>query len=363
MRNISPQLLAHLQGEVLTVCTLWKVTRKDGQVFGFTDLDRDMTYGGLTYLSAGGYTHSQIDSKGDLSTGNMEVNALFDSEVITQPDIEAGLWDFATVVIYLVNYADLTMGAATLTSGVLGQVTIKNGQFSVELRGIEQMMQQTSGEMFQPTCRATLGDARCKVNLGPMTASGTVDAVTDSFTWTDASLTQTGPTVPYTDSRGHKIPTQSPYTIKVVPPTGGAFVANISVTDSAGAPWTQVGSSPGAKQYSVATDGTYTYSSGDAGAQVFMSYSYSIGYFAYGSVTFTSGENAGYSTEVKSFAPGVVTVALPLPFPVAPGDTYTIVAGCDRLFGTCRDRFSNVSNFRGEPYVPGVDTILRPQSS
>jgi hypothetical protein len=364
VRSISAALLAHLAGDIHTTCTLWLITRRDAQVFGFTDLDRDVTFNGFTYKSAGAYTHSQVDNKSDLSTTNMEVTALFDSSAIAQVDIEAGLWDYASVTISLVNYADLTQGAAILQSGILGQVTMANGQYKAEFRGLAQLMQQTSGEFYTPTCRASLGDSRCTVALGPLTATGTVGGVTDIFTWLDASLTQTGPTVAYTDARGHQIPTHSPYTIKVVPPTGGAFVADGGVKDASGNVWGSVGGSPGSQQYHVAADGTYTFDGNDnPGWEVFISYTYSIGFFAYGTVTFLTGANAGYSTEVKSFAPGVVTVALPFPFPVAPGDTYTIVAGCDRMFGTCKNRFNNIVHFRGEPYLPGVDTILRPQSS
>jgi uncharacterized phage protein (TIGR02218 family) len=49
---------------------------------------------------------------------------------------------------------------------------------------------------------------------------------------------------------------------------------------------------------------------------------------------------------------------MPMIYPVQPGDTYSITAGCDKQMGTCKTRFSNLVNFRGEPYVPGNDTIL-----
>ena len=40
------------------------------------------------------------------------------------------------------------------------------------------------------------------------------------------------------------------------------------------------------------------------------------------------------------------------------GDTYNAIAGCDKTIGTCASRFSNAVNFRGEPYVPGMDKML-----
>jgi uncharacterized phage protein (TIGR02218 family) len=33
--------------------------------------------------------------------------------------------------------------------------------------------------------------------------------------------------------------------------------------------------------------------------------------------------------------------------------------GCDRRFATCRERFGNAVNFRGEPHLPGNDLLLR----
>ena len=213
--------------------------------------------------------------------------------------------------------------------------------------------------MYSPTCRATFGDSRCTKDLGPLTFTGSIQSVASAIRFLDSTLTQTGPTVQFTDSTGRKIPTSSPYQIQVVPPTGGAFVANVRVRDNANQTWTS--GSVSDKHYTVNSSGLYTFDSSDAGQEVFIDYTYSIGYFAYGKVSFTSGLNAGFSMEVKTFAPGVVTLAMNLPYPLTVGDNYTIVAGCDKSFGTCRDRWNNVLFFRGEPYIPGQDTILKPQ--
>lgn len=82
------------------------------------------------------------------------------------------------------------------------------------------------------------------------------------------------------------------------------------------------------------------------------------GHFAHGLVRFTSGANAGASMEVRSYHDGEFALLLPLPKPLAEGDTYEAVAGCDKAFDTCVQRFSNAVNFRGEPHVPGTDKML-----
>ena len=81
--------------------------------------------------------------------------------------------------------------------------------------------------------------------------------------------------------------------------------------------------------------------------------------FRHGLLTFTSGANDGVSTDIESHerAHGSVSLIFWLPLPVrpSPGDTFTIVAGCDKSFATCKAKFDNVENFRGFPHMPGAD--------
>ncbi|MGO1304812.1 MAG: phage BR0599 family protein, partial [Sphingomonas parapaucimobilis] len=36
-----------------------------------------------------------------------------------------------------------------------------------------------------------------------------------------------------------------------------------------------------------------------------------------------------------------------------------LVEGCDKRLETCLSRFGNVVNFRGEPFLPGIDLLTR----
>lgn len=362
MRTISPALLAHLQGDVKTICTLWTITRTDSLVLGFTDLDRPLTYNGVVYQSTGGYTHSGIEAGSTMSTANLEMQAIFDSSAIKQADLEAGLYDFANVSIQIVNYNDLTMGALQLNGGLLGQVQILNGRYTAELRGLSQVLQQDAGNVYSPTCRATFGDSKCQFDTSTVTFSGTVASVNNTISFNDPTLTQVGPTTSLVDTDGHHVPLTGPFTIQITPPTGGAFVANIQVRDSTESAMTQVPhGSEGAGKYSVLAGGLYTFDVSAAGGEVFIDYSYSIGYFAYGKVKWLTGANAGFSSEIKAFAPGVVTLAMSPPNAVQAGDTYTITAGCDRQPGTCSGRYNNLIHFRGEPFIPGQDVMISPK--
>ncbi|KFB10644.1 DUF2163 domain-containing protein [Nitratireductor basaltis] len=87
--------------------------------------------------------------------------------------------------------------------------------------------------------------------------------------------------------------------------------------------------------------------------------SHADGWFTGGIVTWTSGAAAGRRERVELHRRNGSRSELKLwretAAPVAGGDTFTVVAGCDKSFSTCRDKFSNVKNFQGFPHLPGND--------
>lgn len=178
MKSVGASLLAHMQGEVTTLCTCWKVTRTDGQVFGFTDHSENLTISGITYSASTGYTATAIKSTSALNVDNLDVQGALDSSTITDGDLLAGLWDFATVEIFLVNYADTSMGSMNLRKGNIGNVQTGRGAFVTELRGMMQRLQQAVGRLIMPACNADLGDARCGVNLGTFPNGTVPDTIT-----------------------------------------------------------------------------------------------------------------------------------------------------------------------------------------
>lgn len=86
---------------------------------------------------------------------------------------------------------------------------------------------------------------------------------------------------------------------------------------------------------------------------------FAVSHFTRGRLTFTSGTNEGAVMEVKAQSPdGRLELWRAPSRLVAPGDTVSILAGCDKQFSTCRTRFANTDNFRGFPHMPGNDFVL-----
>jgi uncharacterized phage protein (TIGR02218 family) len=83
------------------------------------------------------------------------------------------------------------------------------------------------------------------------------------------------------------------------------------------------------------------------------------GDYAFGTVRWLGGANAGLVQAVVDNQADGVTLADPPAFAVAAGTLALLTEGCDRQMATCAGRFGNGVNFRGEPYLPGMDLLTR----
>ena len=288
MRDIPGALLAHLGLEVTTLAVCWRLDRKDGQSFFYTDHDADIVFEGDTYASETGFTRSAVELSLDMAVGTSDVVGFFKTDQITENDVLAGKLDDAEIRMFVVNWADPTMGRVRMLRGWLGVISRQDGAFTCEIRSLTQLLQNNVANLCTGRCRSDFGDAGggtgggCRFTV-PMTATS-VGAVTDRKTF------------------GH----------------GGGGGAGAGGT----------------------LDG---------------------GYFALGTVTFTSGANAGISRPIDTDDGGVLSLFLAAPFDVAPGDGIELRPGCDKTLEVCRDNWNNLVNFRGEPYVPGSDVLFKIQ--
>lgn len=167
VKAISGGLSTHLAQEATTLARCWSIVRTDGVGFYFTDLDEDLLVDGNTYLASKGLRASAVANNAGLDVDNLDVDGFFDDDSLTEQDLRAGLFDYAEVKVFLVNWQDLTHGILKIRRGHLGEVTFtQHNFFKAELRGLTQALQQKIGELYSPECRADLGDLRCKIPIG-----------------------------------------------------------------------------------------------------------------------------------------------------------------------------------------------------
>lgn len=172
MKSLNVDLAAHLGSGATTLAWCWRVTRIDGQVFGFTDHDQPLTFDGTTFEPESGFIASEIRAGSDLSVDAQDAEGVINSDRIMEADILDGRWDNAEVEVWRVNWQDPSQ-RVLLRRGAIGQVRRGRMIFVAEVRSMAHVLQQTVGRVYQATCDAALGDARCKVNLDASAYRGT----------------------------------------------------------------------------------------------------------------------------------------------------------------------------------------------
>lgn len=188
MKTISVNLKAEMTGELMHLATCMRLQRTDATVYGFTTHDKPLTIGGTVYEPAASFNPTDIASANNMDTDNVSIDGLLDTDTITEDELRAGRWDYAAFRLFQVNWNDLTMGDKKDRAGHLGEVTVNRQTFVAELLGMMEAYATSIVEITTPGCRASLGDARCKVDMTGYTVGGTIDSSgTDYFTLNDAA--------------------------------------------------------------------------------------------------------------------------------------------------------------------------------
>jgi uncharacterized phage protein (TIGR02218 family) len=172
MKTLSTALQAHLDSGATTLAWCWLIERADGVDFGFTDHDRPLEFGGVTYEPESGFAASEIRSGTDLAVDAQEAEGVLTSDTITETDILDGRWDNAQVEVWRVNWSAVSQ-RVLMRRGAIGQVRRGRLAFVAEVRSLAHLLNQTVGRTFQHACDAELGDARCGVDLEDPTYKGT----------------------------------------------------------------------------------------------------------------------------------------------------------------------------------------------
>ena len=164
MKQLPAGLQEHLDSGATTLCWCWRLTRRDASRLGFTDHDRDLTFDSTTFEAAAGFTASEMRDSVGLSVDNLEVTSALSSDRLSEADLAAGIYDDARVEIFRVNWAAPEQ-RVLMRVGSLGEVRRAGLTFTAEVRGLAHYLQQPKGRLYQFTCDADLGDARCKILL------------------------------------------------------------------------------------------------------------------------------------------------------------------------------------------------------
>lgn len=164
MRALPETLEAHLVEGATTMCRCWRLTRRDGAAFGFTDHDRDIVFDGVTFEAHSALEAAETSAELGFAVGGGDVAGALSAAAIEEGDILAGLYDDATVECWIVNWAS-PEARVRLDVSSIGEIRRADGAFVAELRSPLHRFDEERGLLYRASCSADLGDGRCRVDL------------------------------------------------------------------------------------------------------------------------------------------------------------------------------------------------------
>lgn len=81
-------------------------------------------------------------------------------------------------------------------------------------------------------------------------------------------------------------------------------------------------------------------------------------YYVLGTCTCLTGANANISRGILSLPGAVLNLTREFPYPVAAGDTFQLLPGCDHTVATCQNTMQNLARFGGFPYIPPPELAI-----
>lgn len=196
MRDASPELAERIRSGRMSPVYVLLATLKNGTVHGFSGGDKDITVDDVVYRAGVSADLSDVESTCTLEVSNLDLNGMAVWPSITREDLLAGLWDNAALQLGLADAEFPEYGMIIIQSGWIGDVTFSDSKFRATFNGLKFAYKTTVVECTSATCRATLGDARCKVDLTSggspnLLATGSVDSIdSDLVTIHDALRTE-----------------------------------------------------------------------------------------------------------------------------------------------------------------------------
>lgn len=277
--------------------------RTDGTILRFTshdqelEVDEDGDVDTETFVPAGGFNGTAIQREAGLQVQNLDLLGVLSSSYVTEDDLRAGMYRNAQVTRLLVDWRISWAGVIETQTFWIGDVKYNGELWVAELSSQPMWLHQKVGRVHSRICDIRdHGNARCGFDN-----------------------------------------TTSPYTVLSVPVDDGTQDADEPRRIFQGT----VGGIP----------------SSDNGVDVVDDF------YKHGKVVWSTGANAdaGIVSEIKEYthATRLIELTLPTPFAIDDTDVFTIIVGCDRLPGTCKDKFDNRINFKGFEYMPGSDKVLR----
>ena len=319
--SFTSQLKTINENTVHRYAVIWRLIRKDGTIFRFTDHNTDITYKSHLYKAAIGFAVSATQLTSGMSESNKTSTGILipvgvtEVDGFTESDIRGGKYRSAAITEKLIDWQYPWLDELYMTRYTLADIVNDGFGWKAELISQAKFLRLPVGKIYNRNCRHNLGQEHhhrasdgttltkfnpgCGVNLG-----GNME----STGYGGLAIQQTTTVTKVTLARN---------------------------------------------KFSVDEDDVST--------------GYIAQVWRYGTIKFTSGLNDGEEFPIasSSLATGgdaddhsEITLFIDTPYDIEVGDTCLMTVGCNKTHSACAGKFGNLENFGGFPDIPGMDRAM-----
>lgn len=185
MRTLSTGLTTHVAQPATTLARMLRLDLVDGTTLALTDHNKALSFdlgdGSASYLPDTGIIPSDLALSVGFTVDDMEIEGPI-NDTVTRTAVLGGRFDDAVVRLFVVNWRDLSLGAAKLLKGYVVQAAVEGDRFKLTVHSETTKFAQTIGRVISAYCDADFGDTRCGYTVTPLSA--TVSAVTSEREFT-----------------------------------------------------------------------------------------------------------------------------------------------------------------------------------
>lgn len=169
-------------------CHGLRIECANGLVVRLTDYPRDLVMSGQTYRADNGYQFTGSQSGTTMSPAVMDLEGVVSLAGIARAAVASGVFDGARMYCFATSWRAPVEDEEPIGAAILGKATLRDDRYRIEMMALIDALGQSVGRTYAPACDKVFGGqeyAGCKVDLAPITVTGSISSVTNNFTFRD----------------------------------------------------------------------------------------------------------------------------------------------------------------------------------
>ena len=168
-----------------------RIVPPTGSAILLTDYPTDLVMSsGQRYVTASGYQFTGYQSGTGTSPAAFDFEGIAGLAGIDRDTVASGVFDGARCYLFAVDWRSPVEDYEPIVASTLGKITLVDDTYRIEEMALIDALNQSVGRTYTPNCTKRFGGqefAGCKIDLAPITVTGTLTAVASDMQVTDSA--------------------------------------------------------------------------------------------------------------------------------------------------------------------------------